>query len=913
MSLQGLITNYREPQFNQPSKFTLQIPTKSYDCNCWNGKSYSDAMKIECTLNQGALFNDKYEYSVAGDVKIIDVDFENEKVCIDQILHILYPGKRPLKTCENIYKLLSKYGSLDQVVDKLQTDPKFKAEIDTKFKKISRIGTATLDDLISGWKDQKRLFFLKCLGLSKRKIERILGSCYSKFIEQLETYPFALYNLDLNICKKICQIYNIPFTADDIKVAEICRNLNSIESSQFVTKFKVDEYSRYKALFHKHNIINLSGYLAFRHTFEAEQRLAETFLTLASTKRNDGKFLTKALKDKEIKSMWQELTDDQQGAIKHILKNNLTCISGSAGSGKSYIIGMLALILESQGVKYQCCAYTGKAVSALKSKLRLFIRDKCKDRVATIHKLLCFLGVEQIAYNQSDLDDEDDLSLKDYGTSPVETRPEYLIIDEASMVTGKLLATLFQQGKFMTKLILVGDSAQLPPFGGWGQPFTLLLTLKIGKIVSLHENLRLDTTGLALNKLFTDVRNGTLSDQAYDKVWNEIGDINKCMELYQGLCTHGISPNDIKIIAFNNKTVELANKLCQKIINTKSQKIINTKSQKIIKSQNFNQGDLVINRSNNYQLNLMNGQEGMIVKTVKLPFCQRVAWLKGVDNLKCLCGCVCQVKMLICKFEDGLVNLYEKEGRVYWLDNEKPVNISLAYAITGHRSQGSEWKHVILYLDSRNIDRNFIYTAVTRSKSRVYVIAKSFTDFPFLVKKVATMPDNWLGDFLSKKYSTREAESFLNVFSQRESFANEFFKTYTFSDLNYKYIPELTNKDNQRYDGILECFINNKKFNIYLEYDGEQHFEGDSVQVARDRKKRDKIYEQGDNLIRFTLLDNDSEIPNFKEIIDKTIIVCQTYQVIFDILYDKKTFMVRVFDDENEFRYSIDEYLEGKF
>lgn len=384
--------------------------------------------------------------------------------------------------------------------------------------------------------------------------------------------------------------------------------------------------------------------------------------------------------------------DSQKKAIIGAFTNGIEIITGGPGTGKTTIIKAIIDIYENQGMKVLLAAPTGRAAKRM--------AESTGREAKTIHRLLDITSGEN----------EDEAMME--ADEPLDG--DVIIIDEASMIDVFLMHNLLKAIRMGTRLIIVGDVDQLPSVGP-GNVLKDLINSGLIKVVVLKEIFRQGAESLIItnahrinngemphlnqkNKDFYFIRNedmegilNTVVDLAnrrlpnFNKKWDKKRDIQVLSPMKKG--TLGI--------------VNLNEKL-QEILNPPS----NAKKEKRQGNMVFREGDKVMQTKNNYSIKwtlLSNGDsvEGEGIFNGDMGFIQSIS----EDE-----------KIVTVIFDDDKKVIY---------DSESIDELELAYAITIHKSQGSEFKVVIIpaFMGSPFLmNRNLLYTGITRAKELVTVV-----------------------------------------------------------------------------------------------------------------------------------------------------------------------------------------------
>lgn len=384
-----------------------------------------------------------------------------------------------------------------------------------------------------------------------------------------------------------------------------------------------------------------------------------------------------------------EYAPEQKQAISHALTGGVTVITGGPGTGKTTVIKAILEICNI--LKFSCvlAAPTGRAAQ------RMF--ESSGKEAKTIHRLL-------------------EASVTDMGHSfcKNEENPiaqKVIIIDELSMVDTALMCALLKAVKTGSYLILIGDPDQLPPVGAGNclndiincQKFNVI---KLNKIFRQAEESLIVMNAHAINRGEMPVLNARDKDFFFVEKQSakEIVDLIIAFAAERLPKRYGLDPlEDIQIITCTKKgvlgTKEL-NEAFQNVLNPKSPR----KSEKKYGNVIFRQGDKVMQIKNNYDLIWKRGAEEST----------------GIFN-----GDVGRITEIDTRGECMTIDF---DGRIAEYDFSLLEELEHAYAVTAHKSQGSEYKVVIIpSFDAPFplMTRNLLYTAVTRAKEMAIVVGSS--------------------------------------------------------------------------------------------------------------------------------------------------------------------------------------------
>ena len=388
-----------------------------------------------------------------------------------------------------------------------------------------------------------------------------------------------------------------------------------------------------------------------------------------------------------------QFAPSQREAIFGAFNNGIEIITGGPGTGKTTIIKAIIHIYENNGMKVILGAPTGRAAKRM--------TESTGREAKTIHRLL-EMGVS-----------EDDESIFEKGeSSPLDC--DVIIIDEASMIDIMLMQNLLKAINLGTRLIIVGDVDQLPSVGP-GNVLKDLIESEYIKVVRLKEIFRQGAESLIvinahrinegemplLNQKDKDFFFINENDQ--DKILNTIIDLmkrrlptfNKSWNILKDMQV--LTPMRKGILGVNNLNIRL-----QEMFNSPSK----DKKEKTSRDILFREGDKVMQTKNNYTLkwvrvNGVGESEGAGVFNGDLGF------IESIDEER---------KALTIIFDDERKIIYDFS----FLDE-----LDLAYATTIHKSQGSEFKVVIIpvFMGSPFLmNRNLLYTGITRAKQLVVVV-----------------------------------------------------------------------------------------------------------------------------------------------------------------------------------------------
>lgn len=410
--------------------------------------------------------------------------------------------------------------------------------------------------------------------------------------------------------------------------------------------------------------------------YEAEKGLARRINALLTLPVAFPDMSNEQIKKEVVDRLDLTLSPDQLAVLEGLLHHRAAIVTGGPGTGKTTLIQAITAVFKAAGKKIILTAPTGRAARR--------ISEVTGKKAVTIHKLLGFNPLD--GFFEKNRDD------------PLHT--DALIVDEASMVDLQLMHHLINALPMTGSIILVGDVFQLPSVGP-GNVLSDMIRSEIIKVFKLEAIFRQDEkSAIVLNahrvrqgkklELTASEENGWTSDfyfieqESPDKVVDHIVELcrTRIPERF------GYDPvKEIQVLTPVHKgdagTLNL-NRLLQKTLNTGRLSVE-------VMGNRFKVGDKVMHLKNNYAKDVFNGDIGVIVDIQK-------------------------------KKETLVVNY---EGRDVSYDFMELDELTHAYAVSIHKSQGSEYPAVVIPLLTRHyvmLQRNLLYTAITRGKGLVVLV-----------------------------------------------------------------------------------------------------------------------------------------------------------------------------------------------
>lgn len=562
-----------------------------------------------------------------------------------------------------IKKIYAKYTSIEKLKEKLAQDP-YKCLCG-----LAGVGFKTTDGIL-----------LDMEKASKANIEKGKKPII-EFKSDLRTSPerclsCLLYMLEENENNGHTKMNLADLRAEMMKLVPACAN-------HFVTAVKADEIHYNKDTMD----------VALSRTYNLEHKIAQTILYVLHTKKDEW--------DCDIEKYrtvnGSTLSDEQMGAVANVCKYPISILNGAGGTGKSFSTQAVINMLKDHHKTFRLFSPTGKAAKVL--------ADYTKENATTIHRGLGYTPMGW-GYNQEH-----------------KIMCDIVIIDEFSMVDIQLFKRVIDAVDFnTTKLLLIGDNAQLPSVS-CGNLLHDFMETKLIPTTTLTKVFRYGEGGLM--KVATDVRFcepyltssmkskmttfGDNKDYTFVDLPSEVIPQN-VVGLYKKLLEKGYSIDDIQVLTAKNVgdcgTIVL-NNMIQKVANP------NYGSEVFMKvgDTTYFEGDLVIQKVNNYKAeldlqHLSEWEKDMYSASEDIP----TAFIANGET-----GIVREIYKSYCiiEFDGVFVKYYRADMQM----------ISLGYSITIHKSQGSSIKIVILCTPQSHIymlNSNLLYVGLTRMKEGCY-------------------------------------------------------------------------------------------------------------------------------------------------------------------------------------------------
>lgn len=462
--------------------------------------------------------------------------------------------------------------------------------------------------------------------------------------------------------------------------------------------------------------VGKSEFVALPSFYNGEEYIATKLTVMASRKINA------FVDDREMtfleNSIGIKFDQKQKLAVKTSLENSITLLTGGPGTGKTTVLRAMIEMFSHRDMKIELAAPTGRAAKRM-SELTGF-------EAKTLHRLL-----------EVEWTNEDNLRFARNERNPLEC--EVLILDEVSMVDTLLFESVLRALPLNSRLILVGDSDQLPSVAAGNV---------LGDIIDSDK-----FNVVRLDKVFRQAQESAIIRTAHDIIEDKIPDLtvkdsdffflhrihtDDTIKTLCELCierlpnAYGFEPfKDIQVLCPSRKmtlgTINLNNVL-QDLLNPKEK----NNSEIFFKGFFLREKDKVMQIKNNYELcwKKDNKEEGTGVFNGDVGFVEKIDKRNGTVTVR---------------FDDKTVKYF----------TEELSQIELAYAVTVHKSQGSEYDCVILPLfdvPTKLKYRNLLYTAVTRAKKLLIVVGDDRVFYSMAQNNKKSLRYTLLKEFLKVSY-----------------------------------------------------------------------------------------------------------------------------------------------------------------
>lgn len=426
-------------------------------------------------------------------------------------------------------------------------------------------------------------------------------------------------------------------------------------------------------LLYDNQLVSYKGNVYRQKTAQAEQQLAEMIIRKLKLCQVRTYSDLDAELDKEERLLNLKLAPEQRDAVKVALSNGVAVITGGPGTGKTLIQRAILDIYrrKNPGKEICCCAPTGRAARRME--------ESTGFSSSTVHKALGLMAGED--------DEYDGLAMLD---------ADLILADEISMLDIYLAANLFRAVNARSQVILVGDAEQLPSVGP-GAVLREIIASNCIPVVRLDKVFRQNKgSRIAINAKL--IRHGNLSlEYGADFQFVDSANIQESADIIVRLYKEEISKYGIDNVAlltpYRQRTetgVNAMNERLQELVNPPSE----SKKEIDVGKRKFRTGDKVMQIKNHEDVS--NGDIGYITK-------------------------------ISTNGDETTVYVDFGDGKIMEYDSSELDMLDLGYASTVHKSQGSEYKSVILNLQCAHhimLNRALVYTAITRGKEKVTIVGE---------------------------------------------------------------------------------------------------------------------------------------------------------------------------------------------
>lgn len=451
-----------------------------------------------------------------------------------------------------------------------------------------------------------------------------------------------------------------------LPITTLCNTASKLLGISYMKVFEQAQYlDRIKDVYDD----NGNVYIAFNYA--EETFIADKILRMLNANVKEVKNVDRLIQEVELENNIK-YADKQIEAIKKSLNSNVSVITGSPGTGKTSIIKAIISILKLNNQSFALASPTCKAAKRLE--------ETTGEEAKTIHRLLECKFDEKMKHVRFDRNERNPLD------------ENVVIIDETSMIDNDLMYHLLKALRDNTKLILVGDVDQLPSVGAGNILKDIIESGKVPvtKLDVIFRQKEMSSI-ITNSKLINEGKMPEFNNK--DFIFYDLISPEQIVKEFVKELKSGKTLDDVQILTPMKKTdmgtLEL-NKLVQEAINPARL----GKEEIKYGEKLFRVGDKVMQTSNNYEKEIFNGDTGYVKRAY-------------VDD-------------------DGVRRVeVDFDGRDIELIEEELKDIMLAYAITVHKSQGSEYDTVIMPITTNHyimLKRNLIYTGVTRAKRVVKIL-----------------------------------------------------------------------------------------------------------------------------------------------------------------------------------------------
>ena len=575
---------------------------------------------------------------------------------------------------------------------------------------VSGIGSKKIAQIIASWQEQREIsnimVFLQDKDISNAYAIKIYKKYGQSSIAVLQENPYRLadeiWGIGFKVADQIAKKIGIAHDSlkrikSGINYAINCTvgqghlyvELDQLrqEVCEILSLNPAEHVQHLKQAFHElhaQEIIKLikyenNHYVTLSQFLFTEKSIAKKINLLLNTPVVNHLNLEQIYQKLRLNTSQIQLNDDQQLAIINSLKHKINIVTGGPGTGKTTLIKQLLSILDEHNLQYKLAAPTGRAAKRIQENTGKF--------AVTIHRLLEFdVSTMKFVHNEQNT-----------------LQTNFLILDEASMIDTFLMNAILKSLPTHIHLILIGDIDQLPSVGA-GNILSDLINSKHVPYTKLTEIFRQAQDSLIITNAhrvnhgeFPTSQANHESTKLKDFIYIKSDDPTNLPSLLEDIIKktlprYKIYPNQMAILAPMHRGTAGTQK-----INYDVQKLLNPQNNEKIINHNgyvYKINDRIMQLKNNYDKHVFNGDIGEITE------------INLADQ------------QLTCHFD----------GRVVEYEFAELDELTLAYAISIHKSQGSEYAAVIIPIFTQHftlLQRNLLYTAITRAKKLCILIGQT--------------------------------------------------------------------------------------------------------------------------------------------------------------------------------------------
>jgi len=635
-------------------------------------------------------------------------------------------------------KIIDKFG--DDTIHVLKFEPEKLARI----KGISKDKAVEISEsFVENWEVWQIVGFLQRFGIGAESAKKVYDMLGANAIAEIESDPYILIDISRGVdFKQIDQMAlelgiereNQKRVKSGIKYALI-----KITYNGHCCTLKANLIEYVKSLLNVSEAIIEDGIINLKVNNEivVENRDGEEWVYLYSFYNAENQIadriikLNKAKNMKKVSNIEKELrlieektdiilSEKQKEAIRTINDNNVTIITGGPGTGKTTIIKSIIDIYKEKKYKIVLCAPTGRAAKRM--------TETTGEEASTLHRLLEIGKVDEESLFKKD---------SDYQGAPIDG--DIIIVDEVSMVDMFIMSYLLDCIYLGTKLILVGDSDQLPSVGPGSVLHDLIAseriaTVHLDKIFRQAAKSKIIVNAHRVNsgKSFIGKEDPELEeDSKQDFFFIKENNQEKVLEQVLSLCNGRLEKfgdynffENIQVLSPTKKGL-LGTKEMNKALQNELNPHREGEAEKSSMGAIFRIGDRVMQIKNNYDIS-WERRDGDNIEIGNGVFNGEMGTITNINEKE---------KNVRVKFDDE---------KVCWYEFNELEQLEHSYCITIHKAQGSEFDVVIMIIPQAApmlLTRNLLYTGLTRAKKLLIVIGNDRI-VDFMIKNVDSKKRN---------------------------------------------------------------------------------------------------------------------------------------------------------------------------